>query len=121
MPSPILVADDNSSVRALLIRLIRRAQPNAHIVEAESGQATLDRCRQQHPTLVLLDHGLPDINGFMVLQELKAQPDAPYIIVVTGDPSLEHEALVRGADEVWLKPMDVSLLLQHLSTLLPHN
>lgn len=121
MPSSILVADDNSSVRALLIRLIRRAQPNALIVEAESGQSTLDHCRRQHPSLVLLDHGLPDINGFAVLQELKAQPDAPYIIVVTGDPALEDEALVRGADEVWLKPMDVALLLQHLVTLLPHS
>lgn len=121
MPSPILVADDNSSVRALLIRLIRRTQPDAQIVEAASGQDTLEHCRRQHPTLVLLDHGLPDISGFTVLQELKGQPDAPYIIVVTGDPSLEGEALARGADEVWLKPMDVSLLLQHLATLLHHN
>lgn len=119
MPHSILVADDNSSVRALLVRLIRRAQPEARIIEVDSGQGTLDGYHLHQPMLVLLDHGLPDINGFMVLQQLKVQPNAPYIIVITGDPRLEDEALARGADEVWLKPMDVTALLQHLTTLLP--
>jgi CheY-like chemotaxis protein len=75
--------------------------------------------RTNRPTVVLLDHGLPDINGFMVLDQLKAMPGAPYIIIITGDPGLEQEALSHGADEVWLKPMDVGQMMRHFAELLP--
>lgn len=119
MPLSILIADDNGSVRSLLVRLVRRVQPQAQVIDVDTGQAALDQCVQYHPGLVLLDHGLPDIDGFHVLRMLKADANAPYVIVVTGDSSLEQEALVQGADEVWLKPMDVTVLLEHLSKVLP--
>lgn len=117
MPCSVLIADDHPSVRNLLIRLIRRASPKAHIIDVESGQAALDLYRQSGPKFVVLDHGLPDMSGFHVLRELKATDQAPYVIVVTGNPTLESEARERGADEVWLKPMDIGVLLPHLTQL----
>lgn len=118
MPQSVVVADDQPSIRSLLVRVIHRVCPQAHIVDVGNGRGVFDAWQQSRPGLVLLDHGLPDMSGFHVLSYLKAQPDAPYVVVITGDSFLEEEALRRGADEVWLKPMDFGALIPHLSTLL---
>lgn len=119
MSDAILVADDNPTIRSLLIRLIKRVRPEAHILDAASATDALAVCHRDRPMMVLLDHGLPDMSGFAVLQQLKVQHEAPYVIVITGNPQLESEALARGADEVWLKPMDVQSFLHHLTMILP--
>ncbi len=119
MSSSILIADDNATVRVLLVRLVRHARPEAHVVDVESGLASLEVAQRARPSVVLLDHGLPDIDGFLVLKSLKELVEAPYIIMITGDVALEEEALARGADEVWLKPMDIPQMLAHLSEILP--
>jgi CheY-like chemotaxis protein len=121
MPCSVLIADDQPSVRSLLIRLIRRTEPHAQIIDVADGYSALQMYQTNHPTIVLLDHGLPDINGFVVLDQLKAMPQAPYIIVITGDPGLEQEALRHGADDVWLKPMDVGQMMRQLAELLPKH
>lgn len=119
MHRSILVADDNASVRALLVRLIRRANPEAEVVDVASGKAALEQYSRCTPNVVVVDHGLPDIDGFYVLQQLRLQQPRPYLIVITGDPTLEQEALNLGADQVWLKPMDITILLQQFAYLLP--
>lgn len=121
MSVSILIADDQPIVRSLLVRLVQRANPHARIIDVATGQAALDMFQQLTPHFVILDHGLPDVNGFTVLRSLKAQPCTPYIIVVTGDSTLEDEARTIGADEVWLKPMEVTTLLPHLTELLHHE
>ncbi len=119
MASSVLIVDDNAAVRVLLVRLVRRARPEAHIMDVESGLAALEMARQARPAVVLLDHGLPDIDGFLVLEGLKQLVQAPYIIMITGDPGLEAEGFARGVDEVWLKPMDVGQMLEQLRQILP--
>lgn len=118
MASSILVAEDNVAVRTLLIRLIRRANPETCVVDVEGGRDALEMFSQYHPSIVLLDHGLPDMSGFTVLDRLKVQSHAPYVIMITGDPSIEAEAIAHGADEVWLKPMDIGRMLPHLTHLI---
>ena len=122
MACAVLIVDDNSAVRSLLVRLIRRASPDATVLDVAEGAAALALCRRYQPRVVLLDHGLPDMSGFSVLRDLKALPGAPYVIMITGNPSLEQEALHTGADEVWLKPMDVPRMLEQLSqVILAHH
>ena len=123
MANSVLVAEDNDTVRTLLIRLIRRANPEACVVDVEGGRDALEMFCRHQPSVVLLDHGLPDMSGFTVLDRLKLQSHAPYVIIITGDPSVEEEAFAHGADEVWLKPMDIGRMLPHLAHLLmkhPH-
>ena len=121
MANSILVAEDNVAVRTLLIRLIRRANPEACVVDVEGGHEALEMFSRHHPSIVLLDHGLPDISGFTVLDRLKVQSHAPYVIIITGDPSIEQEAIAHGADEVWLKPMDITRMLPHLAHLITEH
>jgi two-component system, OmpR family, KDP operon response regulator KdpE len=118
MSQAILIADDNPAIRLLLVKLVRRVVPHATIIDVENGRAALDACTHQQPRLVVLDHGLPDMSGFAVLSQLKVQSKPPYVVVVTGSPNLESQARALGADDVWLKPMDVPTLLQELSNLL---
>jgi two-component system, OmpR family, KDP operon response regulator KdpE len=119
MIDSVLIVDDNPSIRSLLVRLVRRTTPDVQIIDVETGQAALEASYQQHPNLVILDHGLPDINGCQVLHALKHQSDSVYVIMLTGDPNVEQEALARGANEVWIKPMDVMKMLHQLGKLLP--
>lgn len=119
MIDSILIADDNPSIRSLLIRLIRRTTPHARIMDVETGQAALEAWQRQHPDLIILDHGLPDINGCQVLHQLKGQCQSIYVIMITGNPEIEEEALAEGANEVWIKPMDVPTMLRQLGRLLP--
>jgi DNA-binding response OmpR family regulator len=119
MIDSVLIVDDNPSIRSLLVRLIRRTTPDARIMDAGTGQAALEISYRQHPGLVILDHGLPDISGCQVLHQLKDQSESVYVIMLTGDPNVEQEALAQGANEVWIKPMDVSTMLSQLGKLLP--
>jgi CheY-like chemotaxis protein len=119
MIDSILIADDNPSIRSLLVRLIRRTKPNAQIVDVDTGKAALEACFDRRPGLVILDYGLPDINGFQVLHQLKVQNKTIYVILITGDPNIEEEALAQGANEVWLKPMDVPAMLHQLGKIFP--
>lgn len=119
MIDSILIADDNPSIRSLLVRLIRRTTPRAQVMDVGTGQAALEMWQQQQPHLIILDYGLPDINGCQVLHQLKEKCQSLYVIIITGDPEVEQEALAEGANEVWLKPMDVPTMLQQLGKLLP--
>jgi CheY-like chemotaxis protein len=119
MIDSVLIADDNPSIRSLLVRLVRRMTPHVQIMDVDTGQAALEVCHDKHPRLVILDYGLPDITGCQVLHQLKVQRQAMYVIMITGDPDVEQEALAEGANEVWIKPMDVPAMLHQLGRLLP--
>jgi CheY-like chemotaxis protein len=118
MHNTVLIAEDNAAVRGMLIKLVRHAAPDANIVDVASGKGALELWARYHPDLVMLDHGLPDISGFQVLHRIKMQDASPYVIVITGDARLQQEAIAYGADEVWLKPMDIPAALSHLRGLL---
>jgi CheY-like chemotaxis protein len=119
MIDSILIADDNPSIRSLLVRLVRRMTPHIQIMDVDTGQAALELCYRKQPRLVILDHGLPDITGCEVLHQLRVQRQAMYVIMITGDPEVEQAALAEGANEVWIKPMDVPAMLRQLGKLLP--
>jgi DNA-binding response OmpR family regulator len=119
MSRPVLVVDDNPTIRALLIRVLRRSKAQIEILDAERGGDALILSRKHQPGLVLLDQHLPDRCGLDVLCDLKQAHRAPYVIMITGDGGVQRIASARGADETWIKPLDVVDMLDHLVGLLP--
>lgn len=119
MSRPVLIVDDNPTVRALLIRVLRRSNARIEIIDADRGDDALILNHQRQPGLVLLDQHLPDRCGLEVLDDLKHAHHAPYVIIITGDGQVESAALARGADAMWLKPLDVVDMLGQFATLLP--
>lgn len=111
-PSRILVVDDTEATRELLSR--RLAREGHRIVEAENGRSALDRIAAEQFDLVLLDMMMPDITGYEVLTQLKADArfrDIPVIVISALD---EIDSVVRcieaGAEDYLSKPFDPVLL-----------
>jgi len=111
-PSRILIVDDTEAIRELLSR--RLAREGHRIVEAENGRSALERIAVDTFDLILLDMMMPDINGYEVLTQLKADirsRDIPVIIISALD---EIDGIVRcieaGAEDYLSKPFNPVLL-----------
>jgi two-component system KDP operon response regulator KdpE len=109
----VLVVDDEPQIlRALRINL-RVRQFEVHT--ASTGAEALELAARHPPDLVILDLGLPDLDGVEVIQGLRGWTDAP-IIVLSGraDSTDKVEALDAGADDYVTKPFDMEELLARL-------
>lgn len=112
----VLVADDDPQlVRALRITL---AAHGYDVVAAADGAAAIVLAAQTHPDIVLLDLGMPHLNGVQVIEALRGWSSAP-IIVVSGRTGSgdKVEALDAGADDYVTKPFQVDELLARLRAL----
>ena len=112
----ILIADDDPQlVRALRITL------NAHgyeVVAAPDGAAAVALAAQTHPDIVLLDLGMPRLDGVEVIHALRGWTAAPIIVVSGRTGSADKvEALDAGADDYVTKPFQVDELLARLRAL----
>jgi CheY-like chemotaxis protein len=106
--SCILVVDDEPVVRALLRAALEPA--GSRVVEALDGSEALEVAWRERPELVLLDVGLPKLSGLDVCRALKTNPDAPRVLLVTGNADLP-EIDECGADGVVTKPFRPDELL----------
>jgi threonine synthase len=111
----IAIVDDNpDAVR--LIRRILQAKANYQIYEASTGLAGLELIRRQRPNLVILDLMMPEIDGFAVLDALRADPatrDIPVIVVTAKELTPAERARLSGQIESLLQKgsfMDDNLL-----------
>jgi len=109
----ILVVDDELPIRRFL-----RASLTAHdygVLEAENGEAALSAVAAQHPDVVILDLGLPDIDGIEVTRRLREWTHIPIIILsVRGAEGDKIAALDAGADDYVTKPFGAGELLARL-------
>ncbi|MFN8569656.1 MAG: response regulator [Kouleothrix sp.] len=99
----ILVVDDDPSIRRMLQLLLQ--ETGYRVSNASSGEEALAYMDLVTPDLVLMDLMLPGINGQQVTEQIKAQPDKPFVpvILVTArnDPKSKVTALDAGADDFW--------------------
>lgn len=115
----ILVVDDEPAIRrAVRINLARHG---FQIETAETGREALDRLSFGHPDLMLLDLGLPDIDGLDVLREVRAHSNIPIVVLsVRGSERDKVAALDLGADDYLTKPFGVDELLARVRVALRH-
>jgi two-component system KDP operon response regulator KdpE len=106
----ILVIDDESAIRNVL-KMSLEAK-GYKLCEAVDGKTGLALISQFHPHLILLDLGLPDINGMDVLKELRKWTRVPTIILTVTDNEATKVALLdAGADDYLTKPFGTNELL----------
>ena len=109
----ILIAEHDRSCRNLLTRLLRRI--GFETVEAATGPETLETAARLHPSLVVLDVGLPEISGYEVCRELRDDYGSDVgIIFVSRErttPADRVAGLLVGADDYIVKPFDDDELL----------
>lgn len=111
----LLVDDDPQVLRALRITLTARGYA---VVTAGTGAAAISAAIEAHPDLVVLDLGLPDLDGVDVIHALRGWSRVP-ILVVSGRPGAEDkvEALDAGADDYVVKPFAIDELLARMRAL----
>lgn len=125
MPEKILVIEDNEQNRILMRQIL--TYHGYDVLEAADGLTGLEMARAHTPALILLDIQMPVMNGFMVIRELRNNPELRKIkaIAVTsfamkGD---REKALQAGFDEYVTKPIDTrkfpELVKQVLSRMQP--
>ena len=112
----LLIADDDPQmVRALRITL---AAHGYEVVVAPDGAAAVAAAAQAHPDIIMLDLGMPRLDGIEVIQALRGWTNVPIIVVSGRTGSADKvEALDAGADDFVTKPFQVDELLARLRAL----
>lgn len=116
----ILVVDDEQAIRSVVVTNLK--SQGYEVSEAQSGKEALSKTSEFHPHLIILDLGLPDMDGYQVLKDLRLWTTIPIIILtVTDDESIKVRVLDAGADDYLTKPFGPSELLARVRVALRHN
>jgi two-component system KDP operon response regulator KdpE len=116
----VLIIDDEPQIR----RLLKMALEANHfkVFEAENGRDGLLTASMQQPQLILLDLGLPDIDGLAVLERLRSWTSVPVLILTVRDQEqLKVQALDNGADDYITKPFNTAELMARVRVALRHS
>jgi two-component system copper resistance phosphate regulon response regulator CusR len=110
----ILIAEDEERIASFLEKGLRAA--GFQTLYAGDGRSALDRARRERPDLVLLDVGLPDLDGFGVLRELRTTDTTTPVIMLTARTSGADTVagLTGGADDYVPKPFKFDELLARI-------
>jgi two-component system, OmpR family, alkaline phosphatase synthesis response regulator PhoP len=113
----ILLVDDEESILDILEMNLERE--GFKVLRADSGAAALKELRSGSPDLVLLDVGLPDMNGFEVCRKMRQSADV-YILMVTARAQDEDkiQGLETGADDYIVKPFNPKELVARVKAIL---
>jgi two-component system, OmpR family, KDP operon response regulator KdpE len=116
----VLVVDDEPQIRrALSLNLGARGY---EVFEATTGEASLTVTAAEHPDIVLLDLGLPGMDGIMVLEALRGWTKVPVIVLtVRDDERSKVQALEAGADDYVTKPFGMAELVARVRAVLRRN
>jgi two-component system cell cycle response regulator DivK len=115
----ILIVDDTEWNRDLLIQLL---EDDYDVVQAVNGEEGVKKAEVERPDLVLMDLGMPVMDGWEATRKIKAQPELRHIpvIAVTSHAMVGDEVQAReaGCDDYIAKPVDENELMEKIKKLL---
>jgi two-component system KDP operon response regulator KdpE len=115
----IIVIEDEAQIRRFLRTTL--ASEGYQVFEVETGKRGLTEAATRKPDLIILDLGLPDMDGVEVVKELRAWSSVPVIILsARSQESDKISALDAGADDYLVKPFGVGELLARIRVALRH-
>lgn len=101
----ILVIDDDPDVIEVVNLTFEMRWPESVLISAQTGDEGIQKVDSESPVLVILDIGLPDMDGFTVCQEIRRFSDVPIIMVTVRDRESDIvHGLQVGADDYIVKP-----------------
>ena len=122
MPRLLIVDNDKTQLRMMQDGL---ASENMEVVCARNARETFEAIYRLIPNLIILDVGLPDVDGFDILRSIRVEPryDAVPVIIFSADHNSESKikALDLGAIEYLEKPLDIKEISAHIRAILRFN
>ncbi|HYM02571.1 MAG TPA: response regulator [Stellaceae bacterium] len=116
----VLIVDDEPPIRRFLRTSL--AAQGYTIVEGETGAEALSEAAREKPDILVLDLGLPDMNGTDVIRAIRKTSDVPIIVLsVRSDEHGKVEALDLGADDYVTKPFGMDELVARIRLALRHR
>lgn len=113
----ILIVDDEKAIRRILKASLSSYGYNVY--ETATGIEATEKSLSLHPDLIILDLGLPDIDGIEVLRKIRKRSKVPIIILsVREDPMEKVSALDAGADDYLTKPFNAKELLARIKAVM---
>ena len=111
-----LVIEDEADIRQLLRALLERE--GYEVAQALEGRDGVRQFHQSHPDIVILDVGLPDLDGWQVLERIRDMSDVPVLMLTAlGTERDKVRGLNSGADDYLTKPFSRSELLARLQAI----
>jgi two-component system KDP operon response regulator KdpE len=116
----ILIIEDDPPIRRFLH--VSLSGHNYEVMDAQTGKEGLMQATQQPPDVVILDLGLPDMDGVEVIRQLRQWSTVPIIVVsARGQEKDKVAALDAGADDYLTKPFSIGELLARLRVAMRHS
>lgn len=113
----ILVVDDDPGLRSLVGLALERA--GFTVVTAADGQVALMQAAREAPDLIVLDQGLPELDGLEVCRRIRARSEVPIIFLTARDDELDRVlGLELGADDYVTKPFSPRELVARVRAIL---
>jgi len=120
MKAKILIIEDEEPICNFIEMALKS---NGYgVICAKNGQEALSMIPSHCPDLILLDLGLPDLDGITILKQLRTWSSTPVIVVsARSDETDKVEALDLGADDYIVKPFGISELMARIRTAIRHS
>ena len=116
----ILIIEDEKNIQTFMRKILTKH--NYRVLCADNGTQGLNLIRSQCPDVILLDLGLPDMNGNHIITDVRAWSSTPIIVISARSAEKEKVlALDLGADDYITKPFGTSELLARIRTSLRHS
>jgi two-component system KDP operon response regulator KdpE len=119
--TPILVIDDEPPIRRLLRTSL--TANGFQVIEAANGAEGIASIKAHRPDVIILDLGLPDVDGLDLIRKLRDNGNRTPIIVLSsrGEEGIKVDALDAGADDYVTKPFGMAELIARIHTALRHK
>lgn len=107
----LLIADDDQNFRQQVIENLK-SEADIHFIEATNGKEALEQIKQQMPDLLILDLLMPEIDGFEVLRQLRADKHAlnlPVLVVTGAELSIEEKAYLKSRMAILVNKQETCL------------
>lgn len=120
MSGQILVADDESQIRDVV--RIALSQAGFSVAEAGDGRAALEMAQRLTPDLIVLDIGMPEMDGLAVCRELRRSSDVPVLFLTARADEIDRVVgLEMGADDYVAKPFSPRELVARVKAILKRS